>query len=146
VKRDVVFFGEHLPRRFFEQCGLDLERCDLLIVSGTSLEVWPFADLPKRVPDGIPRFVINRDRVRARGGRAKELFRGFKSFFTFGMCDFGGVFQYGEGHDWFIGGDLQQSAGQVIARLGWEAEFQEVKAEGDVREAPVRQGMPTTPS
>jgi NAD-dependent SIR2 family protein deacetylase len=145
VKPDVVFFGENLPRRFFEARQRDLAQCDLLIVSGTSLEVWPFAELPSQVPAGIPRFVINRDAVRARGGRLKEFVNSVKSAFTFGMCDFGGVFDYGNGRDWFIGGDLQQSAGQVIAGLGWDEEFQAMKAEGDARESPVMEGMPSTP-
>jgi NAD-dependent SIR2 family protein deacetylase len=145
VKPDVVFFGENLPRRFFELRGRDLARCDLLIVSGTSLEVWPFAGLPAQVRTNVPRFVINRDAVRRRGGTVREFFNTVKSAFTFGMCDFGGVFDYNNGKDWFIGGDLQQSAGQVIAGLGWDEEFQRLKAVGDAIESPVREGMPRTP-
>ena len=38
VKPDIVFFGEALPKRFF-QYFFDFPRADLLIVMGTSLEV-----------------------------------------------------------------------------------------------------------
>ncbi|KAH8075905.1 NAD+ binding protein [Aureococcus anophagefferens] len=43
VKPDIVFFGEGLPRRFFELANRDLPRCRLLLVIGTSLSVQPFA-------------------------------------------------------------------------------------------------------
>ena len=43
VKPDIVFFGENLPRRFFELQEQDTDHCDLLICIGTSLEVYPFA-------------------------------------------------------------------------------------------------------
>ena len=43
VKPDIVFFGEILPRRFYELHQLDLPACDLLVVMGTSLEVCMFA-------------------------------------------------------------------------------------------------------
>ena len=45
VKPDIVFFGEALPRRFFERAQEDFPRADLLIVMGTSLVVQPFASL-----------------------------------------------------------------------------------------------------
>ncbi|KAH8098069.1 NAD+ binding protein [Aureococcus anophagefferens] len=45
VKPDIVFFGEGLPRRFFELANRDLPRCRLLLVIGTSLSVQPFASL-----------------------------------------------------------------------------------------------------
>ena len=38
VKPDIVFFGEGLPRRFFELATQDLPRCKLLLVIGTSTE------------------------------------------------------------------------------------------------------------
>lgn len=48
VKPDIVFFGEQLPERFFRCVGSDLQRCDLLIIMGTSLTVQPFASLVDR--------------------------------------------------------------------------------------------------
>ena len=42
---DIVFFGENLPSRFFRRSQEDYPKCDLLIVTGTSLVVHPFAGL-----------------------------------------------------------------------------------------------------
>ena len=50
VKPDIVFFGEKLPDRFYQLAGIpafpgmtcdvnDFDKCDLLIVMGTSLVV-----------------------------------------------------------------------------------------------------------
>ncbi len=41
----------------------DLRGCDLLIVMGTSLKVYPFASLVNDVPATTPRLLINRDEV-----------------------------------------------------------------------------------
>ena len=39
VKPDIIFFGEPLPRRFFDLAEEDFPQGDLLIVMGTSLAV-----------------------------------------------------------------------------------------------------------
>jgi hypothetical protein len=134
VKPDVVFFGESLPRRFFERIRGDLPQCDLLIVAGTSLQVWPFASVPGAVPGGVPRFLVNREKVREKGGFVQGMWDRVKSAFTFGMIDFSGVFEFGRGRDWFIGCDLQDAAEEVVARLGWEGDLQELREEADSRE------------
>lgn len=54
LKPDVVLFGEALPPAF-EEAARDVDQADALIVLGSSLEVYPVADL-------VPR-------ARARGGR-----------------------------------------------------------------------------
>jgi len=59
VKPDIVFFGESLPRRFFQLYREDFRRCDLLIVMGTSLQVHPFAGLIDEVADHVPRLLFN---------------------------------------------------------------------------------------
>jgi NAD+-dependent protein deacetylase sirtuin 2 len=41
----------------------DLRNCDLLIVMGTSLKVYPFASLVNDVPSTTPRLLFNRDEV-----------------------------------------------------------------------------------
>lgn len=56
LQPDVVLFGQGLPPRFFD-CQDDLKDCDLLIVMGTSLKVYPFAGLVNSVPDTTPRLV-----------------------------------------------------------------------------------------
>ncbi|XP_052829724.1 NAD-dependent protein deacetylase sirtuin-2 isoform X3 [Octopus bimaculoides] len=58
VKPDIVFFGEHLPQKFFA-VQKDFKNCDLLIILGTSLTVMPFAALVSMVPNSTPRLYIN---------------------------------------------------------------------------------------
>lgn len=43
--------------------GQDFPKCDLLIVIGTSLQVQPFASLINRVPETVPRLLVNRELV-----------------------------------------------------------------------------------
>ena len=69
VKPDIVFFGEGLPRRFFELATQDLPRCKLLLVIGTSLSVQPFAQLVGHVPENCVRCLVNRDAVGRRDPR-----------------------------------------------------------------------------
>ena len=63
VKPDIVFFGEQLPQHFFERSALDLPSADLLIVVGTSLQVFPFAGLVDHTTHDTPRVLVNRDEV-----------------------------------------------------------------------------------
>ncbi|GAA6063479.1 hypothetical protein JCM10212_000995 [Sporobolomyces blumeae] len=62
VKPDIVFFGEGLPDKFFERLP-DFDKCDLLIVLGTSLSVGPFNSLVHRVGRDVPRVLINLESV-----------------------------------------------------------------------------------
>ena len=39
VKPDIVFFGENLPKRFFTCVEEDFNKCDLLLIMGSSLVV-----------------------------------------------------------------------------------------------------------
>jgi hypothetical protein len=62
IKPDIVFFGEDLPRRF--QLYLqDLPMCDCCIVMGTSLAVYPFADIVDSTTRSTARILINREIV-----------------------------------------------------------------------------------
>jgi len=63
VKPDIVFFGENLPERFGRCAADDFEKCDLLIVIGTSLVVHPFAGLIERPHERVPRLLINLEKV-----------------------------------------------------------------------------------
>lgn len=63
VKPDIVFFGEDLPRRFFDLRENDLKECDLLIVIGTSLKVAPFCNTMHMCNPRAPRLLVNRERV-----------------------------------------------------------------------------------
>ncbi|KAJ0173772.1 hypothetical protein K1T71_010921 [Dendrolimus kikuchii] len=66
VKPDIVFFGESLPERFQRCLQEDFQRCDMLIIMGSSLEVQPFASLIDMVPDWCPRLLINREKAGVR--------------------------------------------------------------------------------
>lgn len=62
LKPDVVLFGESLPRDRLQEAGVLLDRCDLVIVAGSSLEVEPAASLPTRtVRKGGDLVIINFD-------------------------------------------------------------------------------------
>lgn len=63
VKPDIVFFGEDLPSRFYTNIGPDCDNADLLIVIGTSLQVFPVAGIPSLVGPHVPRLLINREAV-----------------------------------------------------------------------------------
>lgn len=61
LRPDVVFFGEPLPERFNRLCFNDLSTCDLLLVMGTTLLVYPVASLPQMVGPQCVRLLINRE-------------------------------------------------------------------------------------
>ena len=72
VKPDIVFFGEQLPTEFYRNRIL-LREADLCIVMGTSLSVHPFASLPDLCAQGVPRVLINLERVGGLGSRADDV-------------------------------------------------------------------------
>lgn len=70
VKPDIVFFGEGLPERFFDNWDVDLEELHaadegqfIAITAGTSLTVYPFASLPSEVPKTQRRVLVNMEMV-----------------------------------------------------------------------------------
>lgn len=60
-KPDIVFFGEELPDDFHDSIDSDRNKCDLLIVIGSSLKVKPVAMIPNLVPPNVPQILINRE-------------------------------------------------------------------------------------
>lgn len=72
VKPDIVFFGEPLPEEFHQNKILP-SGADLCIVMGTSLSVHPFAGLPNFCSPGVPRVLINLERVGTLGTRADDV-------------------------------------------------------------------------
>lgn len=46
IKPDVVLFGEMLPVGVFMEADAEARACDVMLVAGSSLEVYPAADLP----------------------------------------------------------------------------------------------------
>lgn len=91
VKPDIVFFGEALPSSFFDSRSLPAE-ADLCIVMGTSLSVQPFASLPSMVSDGVPRVLINMQRVGGIGSRPDDVL-------LLGDCD-AGVRKFAKAMGW----------------------------------------------
>lgn len=49
LRPEITLFGESLPARAWENSYNDISQCDLLIVIGTSLEVYPVNQLPLAV-------------------------------------------------------------------------------------------------
>ena len=118
VKPDIVFFGEQLPRRFFECVRSDFRQCDLLLVMGSSLVVQPFASLIDAAPPGTPRLLVNRERVGV------------------GMFGMGGFDFDSDGtKDGFFEGDSDAAVAQLAAACGWGAELEARVAAGKAQAA-----------
>ncbi|KAK8240248.1 chromatin regulatory protein sir2 [Phyllosticta capitalensis] len=65
MKPDITFFGEGLPRRFFDRLKEhDKDVTDLLIVIGTSMKVAPVSEIPQFVSPKVPQIYISRDPIR----------------------------------------------------------------------------------
>jgi NAD-dependent deacetylase sirtuin 1 len=63
LKPDIVFFGEQLPDTFHHTISIDKEKCDLLIVMGSSLKVKPVSLVSELLASDIPQILINRERL-----------------------------------------------------------------------------------
>ena len=61
-KPNVVFYGEDLDERFYEKIQ-ESEDFDLVIIMGTSLQVYPFAQIPKLMKTSSWKVVFNKDKV-----------------------------------------------------------------------------------
>jgi NAD-dependent deacetylase len=60
LKPEVVLFGEPLPARALIEAFELARRCDLMLVVGSSLQVYPAADVPSTAIDrGVPLIVVN---------------------------------------------------------------------------------------
>ena len=91
VKPDIVFFGENLPETFHLNRALP-GTADLCFIMGTSLSVQPFASLPGFCAEGVPRVLINQERVGSLGSRADDVL-------LLGDCD-SGVRMLAAAMDW----------------------------------------------
>ena len=81
-KPNVVFYGENLPKRFFEK----MEECkdsDLVIIMGTSLIVQPFASIPDILDRDAWKVAINKDYI----GYYNYEFLTMNSIFISGITD-----------------------------------------------------------
>ncbi|XP_064600311.1 NAD-dependent protein deacetylase sirtuin-2-like [Liolophura sinensis] len=114
VKPDIVFFGEALPKRFFDCVKKDMMECDLLIIMGTSLVVQPFASLTSRVPDTTPRLYINREK--------SPPMDPFMDLLMGGGSDFNAD-KEGNYRDVFWEGSCDDGAQALATLLGWGEEL-----------------------
>jgi NAD-dependent protein deacetylase/lipoamidase len=58
LKPKVVFFGEQMPLREMTDAVKEVQRCDLLIAVGSSLQVYPAASLPELAKNNGARVMI----------------------------------------------------------------------------------------
>lgn len=62
IKPDVVLFGDLLPIEVWERAVAAVGRCDMLLVLGSSLIVYPAAELPQRaLQNGAQLVIVNRE-------------------------------------------------------------------------------------
>lgn len=58
LKPNVILFGEQLPAQVFNAAQQQIRQCDMIIVAGSSLEVYPVADMPRQARAGGAKMVI----------------------------------------------------------------------------------------
>ena len=64
MKPDITFFGEQLPKTFFDRfTDIDCKIVDLVLVIGTSLKVAPVSDMPNYLPHKVPHVYVNREAI-----------------------------------------------------------------------------------
>jgi NAD-dependent deacetylase sirtuin 2 len=112
VRPDITFFSEptNIPPDFQQ----DFDKCDLLIILGTSLNVNPFANLATRVPALCPRLLINRDRVKishCRHSSRQLVFDGSRAY-----------------RDMWLGGQCDESVRLIASLIGWHVELMGLEA------------------
>ena len=62
IKPNIVFFEENLPYKVLEDAYSEVEKCDLLLIVGTSLQVYPAAELPLAAKrNGAKLISVNRE-------------------------------------------------------------------------------------
>lgn len=138
VKPDVTFFGQKLPQNYRRNYQNDFQNCDLLIVCGSSLQVEPVCSLPNYLNSDVPCILMNKEKVKEKGNKAKQFFDGIKTTFSMGLANYNGIFDF-DGKDSFIGGDVQENCLEIIKMLGWEEELQSLIEETNSKEHPLLQ-------
>jgi len=117
VKPDIVFFGEGLPKRFFDLAQHDLPRATVCLVVGTSLAVQPFASLVNHVGEDCVRVLVNRDAVALRDSRIPQCIAmqlGMGGFEFFNEQNYRDVALLGNCDDRIL---------ELVEALGWMDDF-----------------------
>ncbi len=76
LKPDVILFEEQLPKIIWEKAANAINKCDLLIVVGSSLEVSPVSNLPYKAISKGAKLIINNHSPTYLDERADLLIRG----------------------------------------------------------------------
>ncbi|KAG0296157.1 NAD-dependent protein deacetylase sirtuin-2 [Dissophora globulifera] len=118
VKPGITFFGENIPLRFSKMADTDFEKCDLLVVLGTSLKVEPFNKLIGKVSPRCPRLLINREKA------GQELHSGF---------DFDDKRNYTVQRDALFLGNCDDGVKELASLCGWADELQEMYDTGHIQ-------------
>ena len=62
LKPNVVLFGEQLPEQIYLAAAADAQECDVMLIAGSSLEVYPTANLPRfALANGARLLIIDRE-------------------------------------------------------------------------------------
>lgn len=104
LRPDLAFFGEPISSDFMRRSGEDLHKCDLLMVMGTTLQVYPVAGIVNQVPKVAPRLLINKERAGPWKSSA-----GFE-----GDCNTSSY------RDVFYEGACDEGSEQLLQLLGWQ--------------------------
>ena len=126
IKPDIVFYGEALPRKFLEKANEDFPKCDLLIVIGTSLVVYPFAGLIEGVSTKCPRVLINNEMVATYKENLKETKDKDGNTILYDPRESKNLFKFNHKlnkRDIYLGGDCQDRIKELVDKLGWTDEF-----------------------
>lgn len=99
-KYKIVFYGEALPLEFFK-ASKDILDVDLAIVSGTSLKVYPFNNLPNQLKPDAWRAVVD-------------------------ICKVGYLnYDDSDSKDVFIKSNCEDFVAKIVKDCGWEKEFED---------------------
>jgi NAD-dependent deacetylase len=76
LKPDIVLFEEQLPVQTWNQARHATETCDLMLITGSSLEVVPVAGLPMRAVENQAHIIVVNETRTYIDGRADTVLRG----------------------------------------------------------------------
>lgn len=96
IKPRITFFGEALPKKFMDIYASipqprgetkPYETCDLLVIIGTSLAVFPFCMVVDFVPDTVPKVLINMENTIGQGYDFEDPYHYPNRLLLKGKCD-----------------------------------------------------------
>jgi NAD-dependent SIR2 family protein deacetylase len=109
IKPKVVFYGENLPDKFFEDFN-DINVTDLAFIMGSSLAVYPFNQLPYGIKKESWRVLINKDEV-------GNFLAGLVTMNQF-------RFNNPKRKDLFLNGYTDEIVQKIVDDCGWKDEFE----------------------